>query len=236
VHATRIFTLAATVILLSCITAAASPHDVAKGVFGGSAAFNSFRSAQKVTVTRIHRKPDESLAKDPDVLKLDSQHNDSAELHVLAFYRSDAPASVTTDEVRKLKQLLGDPHSYTWHSEKRIEQPNATVEHDLNVPVREVRACLPDYAVMFTFHGSRANIHVLFCFRYNQMAVLVGTGNNALRVNAEEEFDPIRPELLKIVKRLFPGDSDIQALPIVLPDLTMRSRQPLPGEKPVFHD
>ena len=193
---TRVVLIASIALAFSTLFVTASSHDVAGAVFGGSVALNSFRSAQRVTVERVHGKPNETLRTDPRVLKLDPQHNESADLHVLAFYRSDTPAAVATDDVRTLKQLLSDPRSYLWLSERN-----------------EVRACLPDYAVMFTFYGSPETVRVLLCFRCDQLAVLVGKGDDPLRVNAEDVFDDIRPQLLTIVKRLFPNDPDIQALP-----------------------
>ena len=191
----RIFLIAFVVGAFSCMGVAASSHDIAGAVFGGTAAFDAFRSAQRVTVERVHRKPQESLRTDPSILKLNPQNDPTAALHVLAFYHRDSPAPVEADDVRELKKLIIDPRSYPWMSERH-----------------EVRACLPDYAVMFTFYGSSEIVRVLLCFQCDQLAVLVGKGDDPLRVNAEDVFDDIRPQLVTIVKRLFPNDPDIQAL------------------------
>lgn len=174
----------------------AAPPSVPDAVFGPSTAFETFHSAQKVTVARLHRKPLDTLYKDPAIPKLD-ENDPTWVSHVLPFYRVETDAPVGSADASTLKTALSDPHSYGWKNQQGI-----------------IKACLPDYAVMFTFHGSPQPVHILLCFHCDQMAVLVGGGSDPLRVNSEEDFDLMRRQLLTIVKRLFPKDPDLQSLPL----------------------
>jgi hypothetical protein len=74
------------------------------------------------------------------------------------------------------------------------------------------KACLPDYGVLLTFRDGDHIVQIALCFQCDLFAVLVGGGASPRRVNTEEDFDFIRPQLVDIVRALFPHDNEIQAL------------------------
>lgn len=118
----------------------------------------------------------------------------------MPFYRIEPAFPVSAGDAALLKKLLSDPQSYIWLSEQHM-----------------VRACLPDYGVLFTFHHPSKTVRIALCFYCDQMAVLVGEGDDPLRIDAEDVFDRIRAPLLILVKRLFPNDPNIQALLLQVP-------------------
>jgi hypothetical protein len=66
----------------------------------------------------------------------------------------------------------------------------------------------PIYGVAVSFYRPAGRIDVLFCFKCN---VLMVEHNGS--ITGGEDFDPIRPILVRSVKSLFPGDAVIQSLP-----------------------
>jgi len=53
-------------------------------------------------------------------------------------------------------------------------------------------------------------IRIAFCYQCNQLAVF--DGDKPDRVNRQEDFDPIRTQLVAVAKAIFPADPEIQAL------------------------
>ena len=191
----RIYTVIAEVALAAAVASQALGDDlVVKAVFGSDATLQSFKAADHVTVARMHKRPRDETFKDEKIGSLYSE-DPSAPIHTLPFYRVDAASPVGAEDIRKLKALFTDPKSYQWNSEKHI-----------------VKACEPDYGVLFTFRSSSGVVRIALCFYCDQMAVLLGEGDDPLRYNAEEDFDLIHGQLVGIVKRLFPSDADIQKL------------------------
>jgi hypothetical protein len=69
------------------------------------------------------------------------------------------------------------------------------------------KGCAPRYGVGITFRGSVNRIDVLFCFECD--VLLVARDGSII---GGEDFDDIRPSLVRAVKVLFPSDSVIQNL------------------------
>jgi hypothetical protein len=42
--------------------------------------------------------------------------------------------------------------------------------------------------------------------------VYQGDDGNEQKINLEEDFDPVRPQLVALVRAIFPGDPEIQVL------------------------
>ena len=189
-------TLAMLAVVITVTNQSLAKDLVAQAVFGSDSALETFKAAEHVTVARMHKRPWEETSKDEKIRSLYSE-DPSSPIHTLPFYRLDAAAPVSADDVRTLKKLFTDPNSYQWNSEKGI-----------------VKACEPDYGVLFTFRGRSGVVRIALCFHCDQMGVLLGEGEDPLRYNAEEDFDLMRGQLLTLVKRLFPNDSAIQSLPL----------------------
>jgi hypothetical protein len=65
----------------------------------------------------------------------------------------------------------------------------------------------PIYGVAVSFYRPPHRIDVLFCFKCNVLMV-VRNGS----ITGGEDFDPIRPILVRSIKPLFPGDAVVQSL------------------------
>ncbi len=73
--------------------------------------------------------------------------------------------------------------------------------------VEAARGCSPRFGVRFSFHGAHDSLDVLFCFECNILWVF----RNGSRTGGEG-FDYVRPNFVRAVKSLFPGDEEIQDL------------------------
>ncbi len=71
---------------------------------------------------------------------------------------------------------------------------------------------------MIKFRGSAGVVSIALCFKCDLFGVFWGDGDKAFRVNAEEDFDLIRPQLVALAKRLFPRDATIQSLKPINPN------------------
>ena len=69
------------------------------------------------------------------------------------------------------------------------------------------KGCAPIYGVQVRFARKAATLDILFCFACDIFTTYVN-GKSA----GGEDFDPIRPELVRIMKSLFPKDDVIQKL------------------------
>jgi len=96
---------------------------------------------------------------------------------------------LTADQIRSLNQLLFDDESYGWDNGKFC---------DFNPGVR------------IQFDSMQPALQIWLCFECNQLVVIRGETYEGM------DFDPMRPQLLAIVKQLFPADTDVQNLPEIL--------------------
>jgi hypothetical protein len=102
-------------------------------------------------------------------------------------------------ETKELRSLFTAETSFLWHSEPKNG-------------LTEVKACIPDHGVLLTFRGRAGAVSIALCFKCDLFAVFWSGSGQEFRVNAEEDFDRIRPQLVALVKRLFPDDPDMQKL------------------------
>jgi hypothetical protein len=109
----------------------------------------------------------------------------------LSNYNRGPSVSVSTSQVRRLRRLLQRASSYQWSFQKN---------------------CLPDYGVIITFRDRQRVIQVALCFNCNMLGVFDGGDDKARSVNTESDFDPMRSDLVAIVKKIFPDDPEIQDL------------------------
>ena len=108
-------------------------------------------------------------------------------------------------EVKQLKSLFTAESSFLWHSEPKNG-------------LRQVKPCMPNYGVLLTFRGSDGAVSIALCFECDLFGVFWSGRGKEFRVNAEEDLDVIRPQLVALVKRLFPRDATIQSLKPVNPN------------------
>jgi hypothetical protein len=156
-------------------------------VFCDEKNFEAFLSATQITAERL------SLKEQPNGLTTGGSWK-------LGDYARTAALRLSLPQIRKLRSLFLDESSYLWHSEPR---PDGAVV---------VKACIPDYGVLFTVRGGSGVLRIALCFRCDQFTIFAGEGDNPPRISEEGDFDLIRPQLLALVKQLFPEDTDIQAL------------------------
>lgn len=91
-------------------------------------------------------------------------------------------------QVAELTGLLLDPETYLWDVAK---------------------ACAPTAGVGLRFVSEKGAVDVALCFECDMLAATTpGAGAN----DRWEDFDPIRPQLVRLVKALFPNDPVIQGL------------------------
>jgi hypothetical protein len=183
----------ATLLLFAMIiTADAYGHDLANAVFSDRTTYERFVAATDVTATQLllKKSPDGTIAGNPSQL---------------SSYTRGESTVVPQAEAQQLRTLFTSESSFLWHSDSE------------NGP-RQIKACAPDYGVQFTFRGSGGAVSIALCFRCDLFGVFWGEGDKAFRVNAEEDFDRIRPQLVELVKRLFPRDATMQSLKPVNPN------------------
>ncbi len=117
-------------------------------------------------------------------------HAKGSDKDKMSGYNKDASVPVSVDAVTTLKTLLKKPSSYRWR----------------------YNVASPDYNVLFTLHCDGRNIRMAFDFKNNMFGVYDGEDDNAQPVNTEYLFDPMRDQLVAVVKGIFPNDKGIQAL------------------------
>ena len=111
---------------------------------------------------------------------------------ILSNYKRGPSVPVAASQSRRLKRILQRSSSYYQGSNRK--------------------ACIPDYGVLFTFHSGDRAIQLALCFNCNMLDVFDGGDDKARSVNTESDFDPIRSDLVAIVKKVFPDDPEIQEL------------------------
>ena len=87
------------------------------------------------------------------------------------------PVEVSPELGQQLADLLTADNSYRWEVAK---------------------VCEPDYGVRIRFTRGERQVNVLFCFGCDILEFLPG--------GKSEDFDSIRPQLVKIVKQIFPEE------------------------------
>ena len=107
-------------------------------------------------------------------------------------YAQDAPVPIAAERVQELLALLHRPSSYDWGD--------------------YTKSCIIDYAVLLTFSSGQRVIRVALCFKCNELGIFAGEDNTADSINTEADFDPVREQLLAIVKPIYPNDQEIQGL------------------------
>jgi hypothetical protein len=111
---------------------------------------------------------------------------------ILSNYKREPSVVVPASQVRRLKRVMQRSSSYYQGSNSKN--------------------CIPDYGVLFTFRDHQRVIQVALCFKCNMLGVFDGGDDKARSVNTLPDFDPMRGDLVAIVKKVFPDDSEIQAL------------------------
>ena len=105
----------------------------------------------------------------------------------LADYKMSAgPIDVPDDQVSKLRAVLLDKSTYGWDFAK---------------------GCIPDYGVRIQFQHDSQEVDILLCFECDILLVYQNG-----KVVGGEDFDDGRPQLVEIVKTVFPHDEAIQSL------------------------
>ena len=108
---------------------------------------------------------------------------------VLSNYKRGPSVAVPASQARRLKRLLQRSSSY-------YQGSNA-------------KACIPDYGVLFTFRFGDRAVQVALCFNCNMLEVFDGGDDKARSVNTLPDFDPMRSDLVAIVKKVFPDDAEL---------------------------
>lgn len=111
---------------------------------------------------------------------------------VLSNYKRGPSVSVPAPQAQRLKRILQRSSSHYQGSDRK--------------------ACIPDYGVLFTFRSGDRAIQVALCFNCNMLDVFDGGDDKARSVNSLPDFDPMRSDLVAIVKKVFPDDAEIQGL------------------------
>lgn len=112
---------------------------------------------------------------------------DSDKATLAAHPITDGPVEVPSAVAADLARVLTSGESYGWEYAKGCGAPI--------------------YGVAVSFHSPAGRVDVLFCFKCN---VLLVTRDGS--ITGGEDFDDVRPLLVRSVKSLFPGDSVIQSL------------------------
>jgi hypothetical protein len=110
---------------------------------------------------------------------------------LLSSYDRGQTVSVSQSQAREIQHLFQQPSSFLWNIGK---------------------GCIVDYGVLFTFRSGDRTIQLALCFNCNWFGIFDGPDGNARKVNQQDNFDPIRKDLVAIIKELFPEDAEIQEL------------------------
>ena len=107
--------------------------------------------------------------------------------HVGLHRITSAAVTVPPEDVALLSRVLLSADTYDWHRAKSCEfRPGVGLRFERAATLMDLALCFE--CDMLTIHRDGRRIGV-------------------------EDFDAARPELVRLAKRLFPGDADIAALP-----------------------
>ena len=74
------------------------------------------------------------------------------------------------------------------------------------------KECVVLPGVIVSFSNTETNLDVFFCFDCDTIIVRTGTDEKGAPIEFSNDFDPGRSELVRIMKLIFPNDSQIQSL------------------------
>ena len=123
--------------------------------------------------------------------RLHWRRQEGQDSRMLSNYDQDSPVTIPPTRAQEIQALLQRPASYAWRYKHR---------------------CIVDYGTLLTFHSGKRNVRVALCFKCNELGIFDGEDNNAVRINTIDVFDPIRKQLVAIVKSIYPTDVEIGAL------------------------
>ena len=112
----------------------------------------------------------------------------------LLWKKSGPPMVVSTNLARELSFILLDERTYY-----AVE---GAPKNSLSWP-----------CVMMSFTDGKTTLDLFFSFRDNSIAVKVGTEKYGLPLLVDSNIDPCRAKILAIIKKIFPEDAYLQALP-----------------------
>jgi hypothetical protein len=124
--------------------------------------------------------------------RLHWRQQDGQSFGKLGSYDHDSPVTIPLAQVQEIQALLRRPSSYDWG-------PSA-------------KSCIVDYGVFLTFSSGQRTVPVALCFNCNWLGIFDGEDDNAASVNTEDDFDPVRKKLVRIIKSIYPSDAEIQEL------------------------
>src|SRR2546423_8334437 len=166
--------LAGMLMLIGAVALAAhiKRGDIASAVFGDTPTLSTFLSAPRVTAQRLRHR---ALP---------------ADFYTLPGYTRGPTIVVPPAQLTQLRTLFTDSKSYNW---SHVRDEHGRISEKM---------CLPDYGVLLTFRDGERFVQIALCFQCDLFAVFVGGGANPRRVNTEEDFDLVRPQLIDIVHAL----------------------------------
>ena len=110
----------------------------------------------------------------------------------LKHYESDSMLPVPPATLHRIQRLFQDPESFAWPDTNTIS----------------FKPCIPEYTVLLTLHNPSHEVQLALCLRCN----VFGVYDKNSRVNAMEDFDRIKPQIMRLLKPIFPSDPDVLVL------------------------
>ena len=102
---------------------------------------------------------------------------------------TEGPVAVTGSVAQELVSVLSSHQPYGWDYAK---------------------GCVPEWGARLSFYRGTDRVDILLCFQCDLLMVSL---NGTQTTGDVEDFDPIRPQLVRAVKAIFPNDPELQALP-----------------------
>ena len=118
------------------------------------------------------------------------QFNQSGASPILG-YQAGSPIPVSGALARAFVRVLKKPSSY------------ALRRTDI------FKNCAIVYGVLLNFESKGRTVRAALCFNCDELAIFDGTGGP---VNQQGDFSPARKRFVRIIKSIFPEDSEIQAV------------------------
>jgi hypothetical protein len=100
---------------------------------------------------------------------------------------TEGPVAVNPSVAKQLGTVLSAHGAYGWNFAK---------------------GCVPVWGVRLSFYRGTDRVDVLLCFECDILRVSLNGTNSG-----NEDFDPIRPHLLRVLREIFPDDQEIKTLP-----------------------
>ena len=154
-----------------------------QGLVGGEDAGALLADLSKARVCEAYRIDGYKLS-GPAALEDGAKTDPPGKLH--GYPVISGPGAIDEESRAALSKILTDPDTYLWDSAKACE-------------------FIPGIALRLA--DARVQVDVLICFSCDELEIYT----NGKRVG-QEDFDPRRAELLRLARKLFPGDKGIQAL------------------------